>query len=317
MSSTAAQYLYHGLALSTRSSYSAGTNSYFEFCAMRDIHPAIPTAPLILIEWCAFLADTRKLPHKTIKGYLTAVKSAHIDRGVSRLDVFQHPVLQRLVRGIKKQQGGHTRRERLPITNDVLVKLIKEFDTTTEFGATMHAAFCLAHAGFLRVGEFTYGQADLEPDFDKHHVTRSCLKFRDGSLELYIPASKTDAFREGVTLKIAAAPGDACPVQSLKNLYSRVPALPQAPLFVLSARPFTRDLVVDTLHDRLVQCGIRGNYSGHSFRRGAATDAKRAGLSTELIKRMGRWKSDAYQLYIDLADDTILEASRRHQLVQG
>ena len=39
-------------------------------------------------------------------------------------------------------------------------------------------------------------------------------------------------------------------------------------------------------------------YSGHSFHVGAAISAARAGLPDHVIKMLGRWRSEAYQLYI-------------------
>ena len=93
---------------------------------------------------------------KTIKSYLTGVRSGQIDIGLVDLDVFHHPSLQRIVNGIRRLQGERETRERLPITRKVLIDLISQLDQSTKIGATLHASFCLAFAAFLRCGEFTY-----------------------------------------------------------------------------------------------------------------------------------------------------------------
>ena len=94
-----------------------------------------------------------------------------------------------------------------------------------------------------------------------------------------------------------------------------MPATPDAPLFFTSVtQAFTKDLLVSTLRDMLMNIGIQGEYSGHSFRRGAATLAKDAGIEDMLVQILGRWKSEAYKKYIDTPVAVILEASRRLQL---
>ena len=76
---------------------------------------------------------------------------------------------------------------------------------------------------------------------------------------------------------------------------------------------FTRELVVGQVRQILILLGVKGHYSGHSFRRGAATWAKEAGLTDHEIMLLGRWKSIAYRLYVDTHPERILAASRRHQ----
>ena len=233
--------------------------------------------------------------------------------GFDGLEVFHHPLLERILAGIRRLRGEANTRERRPITRDLLLQMLRQFDKNTRFGATMHASFCLAFAGFLRIGEFTWTSSDLlDEDFEKWFLTRRSVSFRDDHLLLTLPSSKADPFRRGITLTIAATNDEACAVASLKHLFDKYPAELSSPLFN-PHRPFTRKLVTDTMRDTLLILGHGGHYAGHSFRRGAATSAREAGLTDAEIQLLGRWKSDSYRLYIVTHPARILDASRRHQ----
>ena len=54
------------------------------------------------------------------------------------------------------------------------------------------------------------------------------------------------------------------------------------------------------MRELLLNAGISTiGYSGHSLRKGAAVTADRNGISKHDIKLLGRWKSDAVDIYIN------------------
>ena len=61
----------------------------------------------------------------------------------------------------------------------------------------------------------------------------------------------------------------------------------------------TRQLFGTQLDKILQEAGMNAKlYNTHSFRIGAATSAREAGISDVNIQMLGHWKSDAYKLYI-------------------
>ena len=143
----------------------------------------------------------------TIKLYLTGLRSYCVDLGLADLTAFEDPRLQRILRGIKIFHAARETepRERLPITRDILLRLIAHLDQNTHEGATFHAAFCLAFAAFLRISEFTWSNSEWQADDDfKHwHITRNSVQFqppgpRADRAYLTLPASNTDPFAEAL-----------------------------------------------------------------------------------------------------------------------
>jgi len=59
----------------------------------------------------------------------------------------------------------------------------------------------------------------------------------------------------------------------------------------------------------LTHLGFDSNkYSGHSFRIGAATSCNFNLVQDNMIKTLGRWKSDCYNRYIRTSDEDIRKA---------
>ena len=82
----AVTFLWHGLASSTHKSYSTGQRSFIDFARL---HPGLldepgkflPATPRVIVEWVASLGACALQP-KTIKSYLSTVRSLHVDEGL-------------------------------------------------------------------------------------------------------------------------------------------------------------------------------------------------------------------------------------------
>ncbi|KAI0308692.1 hypothetical protein OF83DRAFT_1073137, partial [Amylostereum chailletii] len=73
------------------------------------------------MDWCASL--TRKVQPKTIKQYIMHVRSAHIEQDLP-FSVMESPRLQRLIQGIKQVHGEKDCKLRLPVTLDILLRIL-------------------------------------------------------------------------------------------------------------------------------------------------------------------------------------------------
>ena len=183
------------------------------------------------------------------------------------------------------------------------------------------AAFNLAFFAFLRCSEFTYcgvrkfrQQFDLSTDCITFHPSLACPQ----RITVYLKSSKTDIAREGQSLTIARTSTPLCAVAAMQEYFLLVRPR-HGPLFYFaSGRYLTRGIVSDLLRDSARVAGLPyQSLKGHSFRIGAASVAAAAGLPDWLIKVLGRWSSDCYQLYIRTPQSTLESVAPRMAIVPG
>ena len=163
------------------------------------------------------------------------------------------------------------------------------------------AAFNLAFFAFLRCSEFTYsGVRKFRPLFE---LTTDCIAFhpnlaRPQIMSVPLKSSKTDIFRQEQSLTIARTSFTLCAVTAMQE-YFLLARLEPGPLFYFqSGRYLTCSTVSHLLKDSSKTAGLpHQSLKGHSFRIGAAPVAAAASLPDWLIKVLGRWSSDCYQLY--------------------
>ena len=90
-----------------------------------------------------------------------------------------------------------------------------------------------------------------------------------------------------------------CPVEFLVR-WCRMRGSNSGPLFCLADGSAVKtEVFTRQLKGALAFCDLDcSSYKSHSFRIGAASLAAENGMSDAQIRGLGRWKSDAYKLYI-------------------
>ena len=254
---------------------------------------------------------------KTVKSYLSALKSYHVDRNLDT-QAFSSPRVNRMLSGARSL-FPQIKKERLPITKDVLEQVTSVVPISIE-DLNIDTAFKVAWAGFLRMGEFTYTSAESQArTFVDTKLTRSDITFSEGDQHaiLRLKRSKTDVNHTGVEIILAATYDKTCPVTALRTLFVRDPQPRTAPLFRLTGRctAFARKPVLDILQERLRAHNIitPKSYTGHSFRKGAAQHASDNGMLDQHIQKLGRWTSKAFQLYFETSISSLYTLSMRFQ----
>ena len=222
----------------------------------------------------------------SIKVYLAGVRSLHIENG------FTNPLsnclrLKRVLRSVKRLQGISTR-QRLPVMLAVLssIRAVLNFDCYDDI--LFWAACCMGFFGFLRSGEFTTPSSKFDSQI---YLALSDVKIdkhiNPKLIFLHIKCSKIDLFRQGSTIRLGISGKDICAVRALLD-YLQLCGRNAGPLFRHSTgSPLTRATLTTWLKNAVDRAGLSGNFSGHSFRIGAATSAAATGIPDHLIKTLG------------------------------
>ena len=160
---------------------------------------------------------------------------------------------------------------------------------------------CLvAFYGFFRVGELTAKGANLKPLV---HIQNLNFQFKDNCMTaatIVIADYKHNSSRRPFSVVLDCATGtDFCPVNYLQRHCSMRGTTPGALFCFTNVSPVKTSHFAQQLRQALKFCGLDSSkYKSHSFRIGATSSAADNGLSDSQIRHLGRWKSDAFKLYI-------------------
>ena len=305
MTPEAQHILKHALSDRTKAIYFQCWKGFLEFCNAKRIHVNLPITDKKLVNYLANLC---------IKGYKVNTIAAHssalayINKYFGFKDFSDSFLVKQFFKGTSNLQLNHACPDtRLPVTHELLQKLLKAlpFTITNFYNRTIFATMCiLAFHGFLRIGELC-----IKRDSDKdsghailtHNVT--LLEQHSGLDGVQIQLHSFKHSNKPVTLFL---PGQrncplTCPVLAVRN-YRTYFKHKDGPFFqFLNGEPVTYAFFNENLNNVIAFLGFdTSKYKSHSFRIGAATFAAMQGHSEEVIKRLGRWKTNAVQNYIRL-----------------
>ena len=312
------------ISANTKTAYRSGLFNFVRFMTMYGLCNNVNELPVvsepILLYYVAYCFKSLHLKYSTIKLYLAAIRWEYVARGYKNplVDDMGQPLLQLqgVLKGVRKLQG-HTVSPRLPITMDILHKMCYSLRRGM-FGSyvdlLMETVCTVAFFGFLRCGEFTSDDNIFRPD---QGICIGDIKpSPEGqALILTLKTSKTDPFRQGVDIYLCRTGSIVCPWRALSSfitLRRQMGGTAGDPLFITPNRvSMSRTWFIGKLQELLTRIGLKGKFSGHSFRSGAATTAARAKIPDHLIKTLGRWTSDCYTRYVKLSKQLLYDAQRK------
>lgn len=255
---------------------------------------SIPSVALFI-----YYFHARKLASSTIKSYLSAISYVH--KLIGLRDPTQAFLINKLLTALSRQGSCDIR---LTILRPVLPELVGSLGHTVSsaFQRTLYSAmFLLAFYGFFRIGELAAKSANSGSAVVQYNQLRFLTQ--KGNVQMIkITITK---FKHNTTNRLfdilieRELSSPFCPVQAMLNFCKHRGHQP-GPLFChTDMSPVTASQFNIELHRCLMFCGLdTSRYKGHSFRIGAACYAADKGFSDAQIRALGRWKSDAFKVYI-------------------
>lgn len=305
------QLIHLAFAESTHSNRQSHLKSYLKFCNAQH-YVAFPIQALVASRYVAFLAYYGRT-YGTIQNHIASLKHFHQLHGFT-MGWDTNYLFALTLKGLKRYSSNPVNRKQA-ITPQMLHEMSACLNLTSPLHAAMWSLFLVAFFSFLRKSNLVISNASNSTKV----LCLSDLQFTAHGASLDIRETKTIQFKQRkLSIPIPSISGSRlCPISALRNhLLLNQPALNQPLFSVLSASgssyPITYTLFSSFLKQLISIIGYDpSGFSPHSFRRGGATFAFDCGLPAEVIKMQGDWRSDAYQVYLELTDAQKQRASEQ------
>lgn len=264
---------------------------YEEFCGVNNF-PAWPVEERVVGLFISQWADRNE--SAKVDGLVSTLRTEAREVHRQEFDTFLESYLYRLRVGLRKVYGMATKRK-LPLTLDRLETVLPCINLGALDDLQLITMAYVAHDTLLRGCELMALQWE------------DIMVYPDNTWTVRVKRSKMSLQEEMVPLAPYERHGVVFCGASLLGWYVQLVRETRQPpgsefLFLpqVQNRKAAKQLFVDTFQAKLRAAGLSNveDYSGHSFRAGGATDLFEGGAPPRIIQLTGRWRSDAYLLYI-------------------
>ncbi|XP_073476856.1 uncharacterized protein [Aquarana catesbeiana] len=190
------------------------------------------------------------------------------------------------------------RDSRRPVTFEILGGIVEQLRgvCSSDYEVSLFkVAFVLAFFGAFRIGELVSPSKTVQGGVGCKEVT-----LEEDGVSIFLRKSKTDQEGRGRMVRVYSILGSPqCPVGAVREFLKVRPDC-QGPLLIhANGDMLSRFQFIAVFRKCLLGLGLEEReFSSHSFRIGAATEAARLGMEVETIKRIGRWESNRFQSYV-------------------
>lgn len=285
--------------------------SWKHWCKFKAVHTLSGTminpSELDICLWLTFLRD-KGLMASSIKAYMYALSAEIKFRGgTSFIKPYESWFIKATMRAIERGDDPCKVVQRQPLTTDLLSKVAEGTDFSIGDNFAYITMLFLGIFGLFRINELCFVQRGGVKKF----IRFKDIVFYPDHAKISIFNTKTDRVVVKVVGKLSK--GKICPYKILFNFYnSKLERKPDLPVFTTKrGLPITRQLLVKFLQDKMSKIcpdvPVKA-WNGISLRKGGATSAMRAGVSGEVIQKLGNWKSSVYVQYLTAAEKDIIKA---------
>ncbi|CAN5408519.1 site-specific integrase [soil metagenome] len=282
--STHENYIFAATSQNTRNAYQADIRHFIAWGGF------LPTSSDVVM--CYLHEHAKTLNTRTLTRRLTALRNWHQYQGFN--DPTAHSAIRKTLVGIKNIHGK-PKNKAVALTLETLTIMVMHLKKSNRLIDYRNCA--LLQLGFF--GAFRRSEL-IE-------ITWEAIRFVKEGIEILIGRSKTDQGGDGQVCAIPYGDGVLCPVTALINWREQSQngsgyVFRQVKKTMITPVGIKPRQVNELLKSIAKACDLpdAGNYSGHSLRRGFATEASKNNVPFASIKRQGRWRSDGSVLgYID------------------